>query len=195
MCRVQREKTWHSGRRRCILWPCQGQNGNPGQYLLKLREKRIEKFLPEGGEEEVSVAWLLEGIEEPRISKDGEFEERRPARRFRPAPATVATTAGGAAAAAAPAAPASVVKSPWSAGSFYLFTVVVIFGMLIGGRALVDSWAALSGIAVASVLIGFFVYAAQLRHDDKITDKTFSNLMLAGLKRLNPFGGGASEGD
>ena len=30
MCRVQREKTWHSGRRRCILWPCQGQNGNPG---------------------------------------------------------------------------------------------------------------------------------------------------------------------
>ena len=30
MCRVQREKTWHSGRRGCILWPCQGQNGNPG---------------------------------------------------------------------------------------------------------------------------------------------------------------------
>ena len=35
MCRVQREKTWHSGRRRCILWPCQGQNGNPGLQALK----------------------------------------------------------------------------------------------------------------------------------------------------------------
>ena len=32
MCRVQREKTWYSGQRGCILWPCQGQNGNPGQY-------------------------------------------------------------------------------------------------------------------------------------------------------------------
>ena len=32
MCRVQREKTWYSGQRGCILSPCQGQNGNPGQY-------------------------------------------------------------------------------------------------------------------------------------------------------------------
>ena len=31
MCRVQREKTWYSGQRGCILLPCQGQNGNPGQ--------------------------------------------------------------------------------------------------------------------------------------------------------------------
>ena len=30
MCRVQREKTWYSGQRGCILSPCQGQNGNPG---------------------------------------------------------------------------------------------------------------------------------------------------------------------
>ena len=29
MCRVQREKTWCSGQRGCILWPCQDQNGNP----------------------------------------------------------------------------------------------------------------------------------------------------------------------
>ena len=29
MCRVQREKTWYSGQRGCILSPCQGQNGNP----------------------------------------------------------------------------------------------------------------------------------------------------------------------
>ena len=187
--------------------PLRGQGSKPVdyQYLLKLREKRIEKFLPEGGEEEVSVAWLLEGIEEPRMSRDGEFEEPKPARRFRPAPATVATTAGGAAAAAAPArepapaeapqvVPAPAAKSPWSAGSFYLFTVVVIFGMLIGGRALVDSWATLSGIAVLSVFIGFFVYAAQLRNDEKLKDETYGNLMLAGLKRLNPFGG-ASEGD
>ena len=30
MCRVQREKTWYSGQRGCILSPCQGRNGNPG---------------------------------------------------------------------------------------------------------------------------------------------------------------------
>ena len=30
MCRVQREKTWYSGQRGCILSPSQGQNGNPG---------------------------------------------------------------------------------------------------------------------------------------------------------------------
>ena len=33
MCRVQREKTWYSGQRGCILSPCQGQNGNPGELL------------------------------------------------------------------------------------------------------------------------------------------------------------------
>ena len=30
MCRVQREKTWYSGQRGCILAPCPCQNGNPG---------------------------------------------------------------------------------------------------------------------------------------------------------------------
>ena len=30
MCRVQRERTCCSERSGCILWPCQGQNGNPG---------------------------------------------------------------------------------------------------------------------------------------------------------------------
>ena len=33
MCRVQREETWYSGQRGCILRPCQGQNGNPGQTM------------------------------------------------------------------------------------------------------------------------------------------------------------------
>ena len=30
MCRVQREKMWYAGQHECILWSCQGQNGNPG---------------------------------------------------------------------------------------------------------------------------------------------------------------------
>ena len=33
MCRVQREKTWYSGQRGCILSPRQGQNGNPGSEI------------------------------------------------------------------------------------------------------------------------------------------------------------------
>ena len=47
MCRVQREKTWYSGQRGCILWPCQGQNGNPGQLKRnsQLVPDRLAEFL------------------------------------------------------------------------------------------------------------------------------------------------------
>ena len=104
--------------------PVRGQDCKPVdyQYLLKLREKRIEKFLPEGGEEEVSVAWLLEGIEEPRVPRDPEFEDH-PGRRFRPVPATVPTTAGGAAAPAREREPAEapqVVPAPAAKQSLVL---------------------------------------------------------------------------
>ncbi len=44
MCRVQREKTWHSGRRGCILWPCQGQNGNPGHNVIAIPVEVIHSF-------------------------------------------------------------------------------------------------------------------------------------------------------
>ena len=37
MCRVQREKTWYSGQRGCILSPCKGQNGNPGLTSYRSR--------------------------------------------------------------------------------------------------------------------------------------------------------------
>ena len=41
MCRVQREKTWYSGQRGCILSPCQGQNGNPGlKWICKGSQAR-----------------------------------------------------------------------------------------------------------------------------------------------------------
>ena len=38
MCRVQREKTWYSGRRGCILSRYQGQNGNPGLMGIYLTQ-------------------------------------------------------------------------------------------------------------------------------------------------------------
>ena len=167
--------------------PLRGQGSKPVdyQYLLKLREKGIEKFLPEGGEEEVSVAWLLEGIEERRVPRDSGFDEPRPGRRFRPAAAPRE---------APQVAPAPVAKSPWSAGSFYLVTFVVVFLVLVVGSYFVP-WPVLSGITAASVFIVFFIYAAQLRNDEKLKDETYGQLMLAGLKRLrNPFGG-APEGD
>ena len=34
---IQREKTWYSGQRGCILSPCQGQNGNPGLTSYRSR--------------------------------------------------------------------------------------------------------------------------------------------------------------
>ena len=46
--------------------PVPGQDAKPVsyQYLLDLKKKGVKEFLPEGGEEMVSVAWLLEGIQE-----------------------------------------------------------------------------------------------------------------------------------
>ena len=49
MCRVQREKTWYSGQRGCILSPCQGQNGNPGLENGVVR-CRLDDELQAGGQ-------------------------------------------------------------------------------------------------------------------------------------------------
>ena len=49
MCRVQREKTWYSGQRGCILSPSQGQNGNPGLENGVVR-CRLDDELQAGGQ-------------------------------------------------------------------------------------------------------------------------------------------------
>ena len=58
--------------------PVPGQNVKPVgyRYLLQLQDKRFEEYLPDGGEA-VSVAWLLEGIEElPKRGRRGLEKER-----------------------------------------------------------------------------------------------------------------------
>ena len=135
-------------------------------YLLKLQEKRIEQFLPEGGEEQVSVAWLLEGIETPRADLYARRErlEIEP-QMHRPAPAQPVTEGSGAAAAPALARgpqperaekpqPVPSGKSPWSTGSFYLFTVLVVFATLAVGASTLG-WNVTLGIATATALIAF----------------------------------------
>src|SRR5262249_34130825 len=62
--------------------PVPGQTCKPVDYrhLLKLEEKGIETFLPEGGEEELTVRRLLDGIEgreERARRKEKQREPRR----------------------------------------------------------------------------------------------------------------------
>ena len=175
------------------------------KYLLDMQKQGIEQFLPEGGEEQVSVAWLLEGIETPRPDLYARRERREPEPQAH-RPAAAQPVAAGSGAAAAPALapktqpeqaetppPVPSGKSPWSAGSFYLFVVVVVSAMLAVGLDRYGLTATL-GIAAAAVLVAFFVYAAQLKHDDKLSEASYTTLMGAALKKLNPFGGDASNG-
>ena len=100
-----------------------------------------ETFLPPGGKEEVSVAWLLEGIEERRVGR-GEFEEREAGPPLRPRPGPVVAASGGAGAAVAPArevdqAPVAEVPPPpavgasWGTRLFVLAACLAIVGSLV----------------------------------------------------------------
>jgi predicted RNA-binding Zn-ribbon protein involved in translation (DUF1610 family) len=73
--------------------------------------------------------------------------------------------------------------SPWVSGSFYLCCVVVVVAvMLIAGKLL--SLLVLPIVIVASILLITIVGAFQQRHDERLSEKTFLQLMLATLKNL-----------
>jgi Flp pilus assembly protein TadB len=73
--------------------------------------------------------------------------------------------------------------SPWVSGSFYLCCVVVVIAvMLVAGKVL--SVLALPIVVVASVLLVTMVGAFQQRQDQRLSEKTFLQLMLATLKNL-----------
>jgi hypothetical protein len=77
----------------------------------------------------------------------------------------------------------SKLASPWVSGSFYLCCVVVIVAVvLIAGKIL--SFLALPIVIVASILLVMIVGAFQQRQDDRLSEKSFLQLMLATLKSL-----------
>jgi hypothetical protein len=74
-------------------------------------------------------------------------------------------------------------RNPWITGSFYLASFVVIGALfLVMGR--VVNMFALPVILVASILGISIVGAFQLRHDDRLQDKSFLELMRLTLSYL-----------
>jgi Flp pilus assembly protein TadB len=80
-------------------------------------------------------------------------------------------------------APAPVKNNPWTAGSFYLVTAVIIMAAL-GALAKFIPWYALPFIILGGVLVLSIVVASQLRNDERLSDKSFTTLMVESLKYL-----------
>ena len=73
--------------------------------------------------------------------------------------------------------------SPWVSGSFYLSCVVVVMALLLtAGKVL--PLLALPIVIIGAVLLFTVVGAFQQRHDERLSEKSFLQLMLATLKNL-----------
>jgi zinc-ribbon domain len=73
--------------------------------------------------------------------------------------------------------------SPWVSGSFYLFCFVVVMAvLLIAGNVLPPL--ALPILAIVGLLLFTAVGAFQQRHDERLSEKGFLQLMLATLRNL-----------
>jgi small GTP-binding protein len=76
-----------------------------------------------------------------------------------------------------------VVKSAWANGSFYLFTfAVVITGLGVLARSV--SGYALGAILIAGILFIPVIGGLQLRQDDRLSEKTFIELIKLALEQL-----------
>lgn len=74
-------------------------------------------------------------------------------------------------------------NNPWISGTFYLFVSIIVFtGLAVLSNML--SWYALPIVIIGSILIVGIIGALQLKNDDKISDKSFVNLMIATYKKL-----------
>jgi len=74
-------------------------------------------------------------------------------------------------------------NNPWISGSFYLTVVCVVFAGLATIANFVH-WALVPIIFVAGILLILVIGVLQLKNDDRITDKSFRNLVIEILKRL-----------
>lgn len=152
--------------------PVPNENCRPVDYqhLLRLEEKGMGTFLPEGADTEVSVSRLLDGIEER-----SERLQRRMSQMTKDRKAHTETS---------PVRDVPVGRTnPWVSGSFYLIAYIVIVGTLVASSVFVPLFA-LPLILIASVLAMAAVGAFQLRNDNRLRERGFLELMMAVLKRL-----------
>lgn len=74
-------------------------------------------------------------------------------------------------------------NNPWISGSFYLIVSIIV----IAGLAVLSNlvhWSLLPIIIIGGILLIGLVGILQLKNDDKITDKSFTSLIIETYKRL-----------
>ncbi len=187
--------------------PVPGHDAKPVsyQYLLELRKKGVREFLPEGGEELVGVAWLLEGIEELAdpdrhgLGKKGFDRRGRRGREWDDeaeevtAPARHGQSVGAGGAALAPALEPKDNQAPTRTPSAWdsiapILTVVVIFGILT--LVALSLWnvglppEAFNSVLVGTILLAIIVFAVQLLKGGLIGENSLVDLFKKALDVL-----------
>lgn len=74
-------------------------------------------------------------------------------------------------------------KTPWGTGSFYVFALALLVAVFVIAFKEAGVWA-FPLVAIAAVLGVSIVGALQLRHDDKLSEKSFLELMVRSLGML-----------
>jgi LSD1 subclass zinc finger protein len=90
---------------------------------------------------------------------------------------------------------AATLRSPWLTGTFYVFVLIVIAAILLVAASLLPYWA-LPIVAVGCLLGVSIIGAFQLRHDDRLAEENFIELMRMTIKQipqLSGAGGKSSE--
>lgn len=75
-------------------------------------------------------------------------------------------------------------NNPWLSGSFFLFATIAIFAVCIIALIVTHSWIVVAVGAIVSVIFLLIIGAFQLRNDDRLSEKSFLDLMGLTLKQL-----------
>src|SRR6266404_6760994 len=73
--------------------------------------------------------------------------------------------------------------SPWLSGSFYLLSAIVVVAILLVAARLLPVLV-LPGVFISSVILLAVIGAFQLRHDDRLNEKSFLALMALSFRAL-----------
>ncbi len=85
-------------------------------------------------------------------------------------------------------------RSPWSSGSFYLFSFAAVFSSLVLGVNYLPYPLVTVPVVVVATLLGVGgVGALQLRQDDRLAEEPFVRLMIESFKRMPLLRGGRKD--
>ena len=75
-------------------------------------------------------------------------------------------------------------NNPWLSGSFYLFVVIVVGVFILIAVNVIRSWLVLPLVVVGALIALLLIGVFQLRNDDRLSEKSFLELVGLTLKQL-----------